>query len=160
MAEKPKEEAEVRYIVRIANTDLNGQRDTITALRKIKGVSYALANAVCIVAGIDKKSKLGSLPNEDIAKLEKAVTSAHESLPTWMLNRRRNIEDNSDKHLVTTDLTFSQESDLRTMKKIKSYKGVRHMFGAPVRGQRTRSNFRRNKGKALGVAKSKKGKTG
>ncbi len=42
------------------------------------------------------------------------------------------------------------------MKKIKSYKGVRHMFGLTVRGQRTRSNFRKNKGKVrLGVTRKK-----
>jgi small subunit ribosomal protein S13 len=40
------------------------------------------------------------------------------------------------------------------MKKIRSYRGVRHGIGLPVRGQRTKSNFRRNKGKvSLGVAK-------
>ena len=40
------------------------------------------------------------------------------------------------------------------MKKIRSYRGVRHGIGLPVRGQRTKSNFRKNKGKvSLGVAK-------
>jgi ribosomal protein S13 len=47
------------------------------------------------------------------------------------------------------------------MKKIKCYKGVRHMLGQPVRGQRTRSHFRANKGKAsLGVRLSSGAKKG
>ena len=47
------------------------------------------------------------------------------------------------------------------MKKIRSYRGVRHGVGLPVRGQRTKSNFRRNKGKAsLGVKKKENVKSG
>ncbi len=38
---------------------------------------------------------------------------------------------------------------------MRSYKGIRHIHGQPVRGQRTRSNFRRNKGKVVGVVKKK-----
>jgi len=44
------------------------------------------------------------------------------------------------------------------MKKIKCYRGIRHMFNLPVRGQCTRSNFRKNKGKTTGVKKAKGGK--
>ena len=46
--------------------------------------------------------------------------------------------------------------DLRRLKKIKSNRGLRHQWGLPVRGQRTKSNFRRSKGKAVGV--KRKGK--
>ena len=59
----------------------------------------------------------------------------------------------------TSDLRFIQDNDIKMMKKIKSYKGIRHMFRLPVRGQCTRSNFRKNKGKGMGVKrKGKKGK--
>jgi small subunit ribosomal protein S13 len=46
------------------------------------------------------------------------------------------------------------------MKRIRSYKGVRHSLGLPVRGQRTRSNFRKNKGKVLGVKRKEGAKAG
>ena len=47
------------------------------------------------------------------------------------------------------------------MKKVKSYKGVRHSAGLTVRGQKTKSNFRRNKGKlSLGVKKKQGAKAG
>ena len=47
------------------------------------------------------------------------------------------------------------DSDLKEMKKMKSYRGVRHMSRLPSRGQRTKSNFRRNKGKAIAGLKKK-----
>ncbi len=72
--------------------------------------------------------------------------------PVWMLNRRKDLELGEDRHLITSDLTFTQDNDIKMLKKIRSYKGVRHILGQPVRGQRTKSNFRKNKGKVhLGV---------
>ena len=70
-----------------------------------------------------------------------------------MVNRRKDIETGEDRHLVGVDLKFMQEQDIKRMIKIKSYKGVRHMFGLPVRGQRTRSSFRG--GRTVGVIRKK-----
>ena len=81
------------------------------------------------------------------------------NVPLWLLNRRKDPETNEDKHIITDDMRFIQENDVKILKKIKSYKGVRHMHGLPTRGQRTKSNFRRNKGNVIGV-KRKKGKSG
>ena len=64
-----------------------------------------------------------------------------------MLNRRRDYETGTEKHLLTGDINFTIESDKKREMKMKSYKGVRYQAGLPVRGQRTRSNFRPNKGK-------------
>jgi hypothetical protein len=61
-------------------------------------------------------------------------------------------------HKIGADLKFTQENDIRFMKKIRCYKGIRHSMGQPVRGQRTKSNFRKNKGKVTGVAKTKQAK--
>jgi len=151
--EKPNED--FRYLVRISNTDLDGNKKVVDSIKKIRGVGFAFANAVCSVAGIEKGRKTGNLNDEEVKKIEDVIVNAHSKLPEWILNRRRSIEDNSSKHLVSTDLSFAQENDIRQMQKIRSYRGIRHMAGAPVRGQRTRSNFRKNKGKVLGVVKSK-----
>ena len=71
-----------------------------------------------------------------------------------MLNRRKNYEDRKNIHVITGDLIFSNENDIKRLKKIRSYRGVRHGMGLPLRGQRTKSNFRKNKGKSsLGVKK-------
>ena len=72
---------------------------------------------------------------------------------SWMLNRKKDRESGLSKHLITTDLDLARDFDVRRMKKIKSYRGWRHATGQPVRGQRTRSHFR--KGGAVGVAKGK-----
>ena len=144
-----------RHIVRIANTDLDGNRRIGDAIRKIKGIGFSFASAVCQLAQIDGSKKAGNLLPEEVKRIDEALATANKTVPVWMLNRRKDLEDGTNKHLLGTDLTFAQESDIRFMKQIRSYKGVRHTMGAPVRGQRTRSNFRRNKGKVIGVVKKK-----
>ena len=50
----------------------------------------------------------------------------------------------------------TKEFDIKRMKKMRSYKGIRHASGLPVRGQRTKSHFRKKgKNKAVGVSKTK-----
>jgi small subunit ribosomal protein S13 len=144
-----------KYFVRIANTDLDGNKSIGNALRKIKGVGFMFSNMICNIAGVDKATKSGYLTDEQVKKLDEILNNLSKyNAPAWMLNRRKNYDDGKDYHLVTGDLSFANENDIKRMKKIRSYKGVRHGMGLPVRGQRTKSNFRRNKGKAsLGVAK-------
>ena len=162
MAEEVKpEDKNFKYLVRIINTDLDGSKQIASALRKVKGISYSVANAICVLSGIDKQRKTGYLSDEEVKRLENNLRNSVSVLPSWMLNRRKDVEEGVDKHIFTTDLDYAIENDIKLMKKIRSYKGIRHGMGAPVRGQRTRSNFRRNKGKVLGVVKSKiGGKTG
>mgnify|MGYP003994385531 CR=1 FL=1 len=49
---------------------------------------------------------------------------------------------------VGIDLKLRKEFDIKRLKKIKSYKGVRHNYNLPVRGQRTKANFRKNRKKS------------
>ncbi len=153
--EQEQTQAQFRHIVRIANTDLDGNRRIGDAIRKIKGIGFSFASAVCQLAKIDGSKKAGNLLPEEVKRIDEAIATASKTVPVWMLNRRKDLEDGTDKHFIGADLTFAQESDIRFMKQIRSYKGVRHTMGAPVRGQRTRSNFRRNKGKVIGVIKKK-----
>jgi small subunit ribosomal protein S13 len=77
-----------------------------------------------------------------------------------MLNRRKDMETGEDRHLTTADLKFFNDNDIKMMKKMRSYKGIRHMEGLPVRGQKTKSKFRKNKGKVMGVKRRAGAKTG
>lgn len=148
-------EKEFRHIVRIVNTDLPGNKSIANALTKIKGVKFMLANAVCNTINIDRNKKTGELEEEEIRKISDVLKNPlQHGIPVWMLNRRKDYETGENKHLTGADLKFAQENDIKTLKKIKCYKGIRHIFGLPLRGQRTRSNFRR--GKSLGVARGKK----
>jgi len=158
MADKPyqpKKETDMRYLVRVYNTDLDGSKSVLISLQKIKGVGFMLANAICTHNKINKLKKTGELTPDEIKRIEDVLKNPTK-LPLWMLNRRKDPETGSDVHLTANDLNFIKDNDIKMMKKIKSYKGVRHMFGLTVRGQRTKSNFRKNKGKVhLGVIKTK-----
>jgi len=147
---------EFKHLVRIANTDLDGNKKIADAMRKIKGINFAFSNMVCNLVGVDKTKKTGNLLDSEIKKLDEAVRKPDQfGAPSWMLNRRNDYETGKDKHLLSSDLAFTKDNDIKMLKKIKSYRGMRHAFGLPVRGQRTRSNFRRNKGKVTGVQKKK-----
>jgi len=160
--EEAVEKDDFKYFVRVASTDLEGNKQIHHALTKIKGVSFMFSNMICTLAGIDKSSKTGNLKDDQIKKLDDVISDPLKfKAPVWILNRRKDYEDGLNKHLSGSDLTFSKENDIKRLKKIKSYKGMRHGVGLPVRGQRTKSNFRRNKGKgSLGVKKKSGAKSG
>ena len=159
MPEEQKQE--LKYFVRIANTDLDGNKPIHHALIKIKGISYMFSNAICNVAGIEKTKKAGYLSDDEASKIDEIIKEPSKfKIPSWLFNRKKDPEENLDKHLVSSTLSFIQDNDIKMMKKMKSYKGIRHSLGLPVRGQRTRSNFRRNKGKVMGVKKKEGTKGG
>ena len=159
MAEQPKEQ--LRQLVRISNTDIDGRKTLLFSLSRIKGIGVSFANAVCNLAKIEPLRKTGSLSDGEIEKLEKVITDPINSgIPTWMLNRQKDFETGADKQIISGDLLFNIENDIKFMKRIKCYKGIRHILGQPVRGQRTRSKFRKNKGKVVGVKLSKGAKRG
>jgi small subunit ribosomal protein S13 len=154
--EKKREEPQVKMIslIRILSTDIPGESAIYPGLTKIKGVSWSMSNATCISLGLDKKKKLSALSPAEIERITAFIKNP--KVPEWLFNRKKDRETGISKHLITSDLDLSRDFDIRRMKKIKSYKGWRHALGQPVRGQRTRSHFR--KGSAIGVAKGKAAK--
>ncbi len=152
-AEPKKAEERIRaeQLIRILATDIPGNNKLYHGLTKIKGVSWAFSNAVCNSLHLNKDKKISELTEKDIELISNFIKSP--KLPEFILNRRKDEETGVSKHLVTTELDLTKDFDIRRMKKIKSYKGWRHAFGQPVRGQRTRSHFRH--GGAMGVMKSK-----
>jgi small subunit ribosomal protein S13 len=149
---KPVEKKEIRLVVRVMNTDLDGEKSLRNALLGIKGIGHAMSKAICFASGLDPNVKLGSLSEEDIAKLEAVIKEPTKyGIPTWFLNRRKEPETGTDIHLVGADLEIGKKFDIQRMIDLKTYKGFRHMLGLPVRGQRTRSSFR--KGRVVGVVK-------
>ena len=157
-----KSKDDFRHIVRIANTDLKGERHLDIALKGIKGVNFMFSNLVCVLSGIDPKKTVGHLTDDEIKKIDDIMNDpAKFGAPVWMFNRRKDSEDGSMKHVISADLTFIQDNDIKMMRKMKSYRGVRHSVGLPTRGQRTKANFRKNKGKVhLGVRKKEGAKAG
>ena len=77
-------------------------------------------------------------------------------LPEFLVNRRKDFKTGKDSHILTAELDITKEFDVRRLKKIRSYRGLRHALGQPTRGQRTRSHFRaKGKKRAIGVKKKK-----
>jgi small subunit ribosomal protein S13 len=154
--EKPTKKAAVdedlRHIVRILNTDLAGKKQVHMALTGIKGVGRRCAKLFTDRAGVDPFATLGLLPDAEIDKLKKVVEEdATKILPVWMVNRRGDIETGTDIHVMGMDLNMTLREDLDLMKKMRSYKGIRHERGLRVRGQRTRSSGRT--GAIVGVSR-------
>ncbi len=145
---------DIKQIVRIINADIPGNKQLVNALTSVSGIGYSFSAAICNSLNLDKKIKVGVLSPEQIKKIEQVIKEPEKfHFPSYLFNRRIDPETGKNLHLITSNLKLTQEFDIKNMKKIKSYKGVRHALGLPVRGQKTRSNFR--KGKAIGVSKKK-----
>jgi len=138
-------------LIRILSFDIPGNMKVFIGLTRIKGVSWSFSNAVCKVLNINKTKRISDLTEEEINKISRFIENPE--LPVYLLNRRNEREDAKDVHLVGSDLDLRKEFDIKRLKKIKSYKGLRHATGQPVRGQRTKSHFRQNK--TVGVHKKK-----
>ncbi len=146
--------AEFKGIVRIFGTDLRGDRTLELALTGIKGIGIMMARAIAHIIDVSPQEKLGNLPDDKIEEIEEVINHPHDhGLPSWMLNRRRDYVTGRDIHIVGADLIISLREDLNRLRKIRSYRGIRHELGLPVRGQRTKSTFRT--GRTLGVSRKK-----
>ena len=131
----------VKGIIRIASVDIFGDKSVYNGLKKIKGVSFMFSNAICNYLDLDRNKKIGTLTEEEVKKIESLLQHPNE-LPLWLLNRRKDPETGKELHLTSSALLLSKEFDIKRLKKIRSYRGIRHALGQPVRGQRTRSHFR------------------
>jgi small subunit ribosomal protein S13 len=143
---------EFRHILRIIDKDVDGTLKAPYALKKIKGISLNLANAILMKAGINPDTRAGFLTETDIERIEEIIEEpAKHGIPNWLLNRRKDLETGKDRHLISADLVLKTKMDIEQMKGIKSWRGYRHAYGLKVRGQRTKTTGR--SGKALGVKK-------
>lgn len=149
-----KEEQEFRGIIRIKGADLKGEKNLFVSLQRIDGVGARLANAICRIAKFERNRKVGTLTNKEIKKIEEIIDDPIKAgAPRWMVNRKKDPKTGEDTHLSGADVKFTQEQDIKAMIRAKSYRGTRHMYGLPVRGQRTKSSFRG--GKTVGYHRKK-----
>ncbi|MBI2630477.1 30S ribosomal protein S13 [Candidatus Pacearchaeota archaeon] len=157
-AKPVREEKNIRdteaVIVRILSTDIPGSKSVYAGLTRIKGVSWSFANALCISLGIPRNKKVSEISEKEVERITDFIKNP--KVPEFLLNRRKDRETGESKHLTGTELELRKEFDIKRIRKIKSYKGIRHILGQPVRGQRTKSHFRKNK--TIGVTKKVVGK--
>lgn len=140
-----------KYIVRLANTDIDGEKGVEIALQGVKGVGKRAAEIIVRKAGVPRLEKIGTLDDADIDKLEGLIQSYGEYAPIWALNRQNDYETGEDLHIIGIDLEMTRKDDVNRLKMIRSYRGIRHENGHKVRGQRTRCNGRT--GLTLGVSR-------
>lgn len=151
--EKKEEAGGIKNRVRVAGVILDGSLETQRALRGIKGVGPQISKLIPQIVGVPGEEKLGNLSEQQIQQIEKNLQNLDQKLPNWMLNRQKDPESSGSRHLLGPDLDMTHREDLNLMKRTKSYRGVRHSLNLPVRGQRTRSSFR--KGATIGVSRKK-----
>lgn len=152
-SKRPQIEETNEVLVRILGYDIPGSKNLIVGLTRIKGVSWAISNAVCLKLNMSKAKKISELSKAEIQQIESFLKNPQ--VYDFLKNRRLDRESGETKHYFGSDLDIKREFDIKRLKEIKSYKGLRHALKLPVRGQRTRSHFR-NKGVAMGVKRKSK----
>jgi len=146
--------SEYKHILRIAGKDIEGSKKVIVAVSEIKGVGYNFAQVMLQALNISPDKRVGFLSDGELREIEEAIANPSKAgIPQWYLNRRKNMDDGSTHHMITSDLDFASSNDIEREKLVMSWRGYRHMFGLRVRGQRTRTTGRR--GGAVGVKKVK-----
>ena len=141
------------YILRMADSDIDGLKPIAIGLTSIKGVGMRTSQQICRLAGINGKSLGGHLSEKDQDSLRSAIDDYATTVPWWLVNRQRDLGTNEDAHIVAMEVKMTRDDDISRMAGIKAYRGMRHRSGHKVRGQRLRSNGR--KGSSLGVEKKK-----
>ena len=154
--QQSKEDRKAQSIIRIAGKDIDGSLPIHRALFKIKGIGLNMANALTYSIskklGIPSNAQLGALSEKQIEDIEGIIGKpAENSVPRYMLNKRKDFETGADMHYVGNDLTFSIRQDVNREVNLRTWKGYRHQYGQKVRGQHTRSTGRT--GATVGVMK-------
>ena len=110
--------------MRIAGINLTGAKHVDLGLTEIYGVGRSLARRICAEAGVDTKLKVQQLDETQAESLRAAIAN----------------------YRVEGDLRRETAMNIKRLKDLGCYRGLRHRIGLPVNGQRTKTNARTRKG--------------
>ena len=129
-------------MARIVGVEIPGEKRIDIALRYIYGIGPSNARVILAKAGIDPSIRAKNLEESQLSQIVHAIQDG--------------------KYVIEGDLRREIGINLKRLQGIKCYRGVRHMRGLPVRGQRTQTNARTRKGprKTVGVQRNPNAKTG
>ncbi|BHF64912.1 ribosomal protein S18, S13 [Sparganum proliferum] len=131
-----------QHILRVMNTNIDGQRKVSFAITAIKG------------ADIDIRKRAGELTEDEVEKLVTVMSNPRQyKIPDWFLNRQKDVEDGKHSQLMSQALDTKLREDLERLKKIRAHRGLRHYWGLRVRGQHTKTTGRR--GRTVGSRETK-----
>jgi small subunit ribosomal protein S13 len=111
-------------MARIAGINVPVQKHTVIALTAIYGIGLTRAKQICAAASIAEDAKVRDLSEQEVEALRTEVA----------------------KFTVEGDLRREVSMDIKRLKDLGCYRGVRHRRGLPLRGQRTKTNARTRKG--------------
>jgi len=129
-------------MARILGVDIPGDKRIDIALRYIYGLGPVNSMDILAKAGIEGSIRAKNLTEAQLSQIVHAIQDG--------------------KYVIEGDLRRELGMNLKRLQGIKSYRGVRHLRGLPVRGQRTQTNARTRKGprKTVGVQRNPNAKTG
>ncbi len=122
-------------MARIAGVNIPTQKRVEIGLRSIYGIGPTKAKEICDKLGIPAARRVHQLTDDEVLKIREAID--HE-------------------YKVEGDLRREVSINIKRLMDLGSYRGLRHRKGLPVRGQRTHTNARTRKGKAVAIAGKKK----
>jgi len=122
-------------MARISGVNIPTNKKINIALTYIFGIGNKVASDICSEASVDVAKRVSELNDDD-------------------LNKIRDLID--QKHTVEGDLRRKISLDIKRLNDLGCYRGLRHRKKLPVRGQRTHTNARTRKGKAVAIAGKKK----
>ena len=136
------DEEELRYFVRIGQTDLDGTKSVERSLTDMNGIGKRAARIIAEKAGVDRQALFGALDDDEIEAVVEKVEGYADEVPEWLTNHQNDFYSGETTHEIGNDLQMQRRADVNRMQMIDSYKGVRHKRGQKVRGQRTKSTGR------------------
>lgn len=122
-------------MARIAGVDLPKEKRGVIALTYIYGVGVTTARNLLTRVGIDESVKAKDWSDDTITELNRII---------------------GDEMRVEGELRSEKQMNIKRLQDIACYRGIRHRKGLPVRGQKTKTNARTRKGKAVAIAGKKK----
>merc|ERR1711937_81939 len=145
---------EFQHILRIQNTNIDGNIKIGFALTSIRGMGRRYTDLVLKKSDIDRDLRAGQVNNEEIDRIQQTMLQPKQfKIPVWFLNRRRDMKDGKDSQLIANGLDNKLREDLERMKKMRLHRGIRHWWGVRVKGQKTKTTGRH--GRTVGVLKKK-----
>ncbi|MFW9938933.1 MAG: 30S ribosomal protein S13 [Candidatus Thorarchaeota archaeon] len=143
-----------KVFFRKLRTQVDGNAKVEYGLTQIRGIGRRLSQAIVKIAEVNPDMRIGAIPEKDLNKLEEIILNPiANGVPAWMVNRKKDLRTGENLHILGNQLEITVKRDVDRMKRIKSYKGVRHHLGLKVRGQRTKSTGRH--GLVVGVLRRK-----
>ena len=119
---------------RVAGVDIPNEKRIDVALTRIYGIGPFVAKQILEAARIELNVRAGKLTEDEVSRIAGLI---------------------EDDHIVEGQLRRQLQQNIARLRDIRCYRGLRHIRGLPVRGQRTRTNARTRKGPRKTVAGKK-----